>query len=388
MRSKAAVARQFAVAQPFAILSRVGLGLAVLLASATPLLSARQIERHTLRGADVAVSNLAGRITVLGGSGSEVTIEALRQGRDAGRLRVETQETGGRVLFRVVYPSGDIVYPPMGRSSRTTVNVREDGTFGPGGSGLFSRGTTIRGSGSGSEAYADLTVTVPPGRKVEVNLGAGEISVANVDGDLRLATQSGSASSERTRGALHITTGSGSIRVSDMEGGAFEAQTGSGSITLDGVTSADARVVTGSGNMRLNRVQGNAISARTGSGSISGGEIGATSLSVNTGSGGIDLGRVGASELRADTGSGSVRIGLHTAPQSARITTGSGGVTITVPSTMGAMLDIETGSGSIHVGLASIQMTSRRNSFQGRIGDGGGTMRVRTGSGSVRINAN
>jgi lia operon protein LiaG len=70
------------------------------------------------------------------------------------------------------------------------------------------------------------------------------------------------------------------------------------------------------------------------------------------------------------------------------VETGSGGVTITVPPSFGAALDIDTGSGGITVDLPVANRRASRGSFTGTVGDGNGRVQIETGSGGVRIRRN
>ena len=76
-----------------------------------------QTERRTLSGDAVAIYNIAGRLRVESGSGSAVTVEITRGGRDARELRVEQGTIGDREALRVIYPSDRVVYPELERGS-------------------------------------------------------------------------------------------------------------------------------------------------------------------------------------------------------------------------------------------------------------------------------
>src|SRR5690348_10211730 len=79
-----------------------------------------QAERHHIGGDRVAIYNLAGKVRVEGGSGSDVIVEVTRGGRDGDQLRVEQGSIRGRETLRILYPSDRIVYPALGRNDRTT----------------------------------------------------------------------------------------------------------------------------------------------------------------------------------------------------------------------------------------------------------------------------
>src|SRR5262245_14591297 len=93
-------------------------------------LAAQSGERFTLGGDSVALYNMVGELTVEPGSGPEVVVEVQSGGADASQLRVETGPRSGIQTLRVIYPGDRVVYPPMGRGSRSSVDVAPDGTFG------------------------------------------------------------------------------------------------------------------------------------------------------------------------------------------------------------------------------------------------------------------
>src|SRR5207237_1330764 len=80
-----------------------------------PLLASlgAQTERRSVAGDRVAIYNLAGRLRVQAGAGSEVVVEMTRGGRDASRLNLATGIVRGAQTLRVVYPSDRIVYADM-----------------------------------------------------------------------------------------------------------------------------------------------------------------------------------------------------------------------------------------------------------------------------------
>lgn len=327
--------------------------------------AAQDVERFTLSGDAVAVYDLVGRMDVVSGTGPDIVVEVRRGGRDAGELRIGTGEIDGRETLRVIFPDDDIVYPELGRRSRTTIRVNDDGTFGD--SGWFGRGrrVEVRGSGGGLEAWADVRVLVPTGRRVAVNLGVGEATVRGVEGELRVDAASGRVSAERTRGRLSIDTGSGSVSVTDARG--------------------DLDIDTGSGGVDVMGASGGRIRVDTGSGSVAAAGLTADEIEIDTGSGGIEARDVRADRVALDTGSGSVEVGLLADLRELLIDTGSGGVTVAVPDELGADIEIDTGSGGIELDVPVEMHEAERNYFRGRIGDGGGRIEIDTGSGGVRF---
>lgn len=371
-------------------------------------LTAQEAEQYALAGEEVAIYDIAGRVQMVATTGDEVVVEVRRGGGDSEALRVATGEIDGREALRVIFPDDDVVYPRMGRGSRTSFTVNENGTFGDGGDGLLdmlldSDRVTVRGSGGGLEAWADLVIHVPAGREVAVHLGVGQATVRNVTGDLSIDAASGEITSRGTRGALWLDTGSGDITVADASGD-INADTGSGDVYVTGVRGPRAYLDTGSGDIVASNVTAGEIEMDTGSGGIEAdglsgrdmnldsgsGDISVTGitteqLEVDTGSGSITIVNAAAEEATLDSGSGSVRVMLRSSVRTLVVDTGSGDVTIAVPPELGADIEFDTGSGDIELDVPVRALEIDDSYFRGRIGGGGGRVVVDTGSGNVSL---
>jgi len=334
------------------------------LAAVAPQGDARAQEEHRLQGGEVSVFNLAGQVEVVPGSGNDVVVQVMRGGDDASRLEIGVREVDGRQALIIRYPDDEVVYPEMGRRSRTTLRVRDDGTFGDAGRGGRHE-VEIRGSGGGMEAWADLRISVPRGKDLAVYLAVGEAEVGAVDGDLRIDTGSGEVHARGGSGSLNIDTGSGEVTVRDFRG--------------------DLLVDTGSGAVELSAVQGGEVSVDTGSGAVEGSGVTASYLKVDTGSGRITLSGVSAPDVYLDTGSGPVELELLEDVDELVVDTGSGAVIIRVPSGLGAEIEVDTGSGGIDVDIPLEVRQVKRNYLRGILGDGRGSIRVDTGSGAIRL---
>ncbi len=321
-------------------------------------------ERFSVSGNEVAIYNLAGRIALEAGSGSEVTVEVSRGGGDAGQLRVETGRIDDANTLRIVYPTSRVVASFLTSGQHTTVRVRDNGTFSDNNSNRGTR-VTISDEGTGLEAWADLTVRIPSGKMVRVYLAVGRIEATNVAGDIRLDTHSAPVTASDITGSLDVDVGSGAVEVRRVTG------------TL--------RVDTGSGGVEVYDVDSDVIDIDTGSGGVRGGNLTAETIRIDTGSGGIELDNVGGDRLLMDTGSGGVRLTLNRVPEYIDIDTGSGGVTIRLPSGLNAMIELETGSGSIETDFPMTIRHHSRDHVQGQIGDGSGRIKIETGSGSIRL---
>jgi DUF4097 and DUF4098 domain-containing protein YvlB len=338
-------------------------GLLAAAIAATPALSA---ERFELRGAHVAIYNLAGEVTLEPGSGPAVVVHVSRGGNDAGELDVQTGTIGDLETLRVIYPSRRVHYRRGAGSwgSSTTVRVGKDGRFGDR-DGRLSRDRVTISGGSGLDAHANMRVEVPRGQTLGLYLAVGEATANNTEGDLRIDVSAADVTTGGTRGDLVIDVGSGAVQVSGAEG----------SVNVD----------TGSGSVDLLKIRGDELLVDTGSGHVSAADVDVRRLLVDTGSGGVDLGMVKAREVMVDTGSGHVTIDLTSDVESLNVDTGSGGVTVRMPGTVGAEITVDTGSGGIRSDLPIEVIRKDRDTLRGRIGDGRGRILIETGSGGVRL---
>lgn len=340
-----------------------------LLGVLVPPLFGQASKSYSLTGNDVAVYNLVGEVTVLGGSGNAVSVEVTTTGPERDRLKVETGEIRGAQTLRVVYPGDRILWRGMGRGSNTSFTIRDDGTWGGSGDSWSrregDRRITVRGDGSGLEAAANLRITIPAGRRAGIYLGVGRMEVTNVDGLLRLDAASGDVTARGTRGELHIDTGSGNVQADEVEG-RVSLDTGSGDVTITGLRNGDLNIDTGSG-------------------SVTGSRLETHQIKIDTGSGDIHLEGIAASNLELETGSGSVRAELTAAVETISVETGSGDVTIRLPDGTGATLDLDTGSGDFTVDLPVQLLKKSEGSLSGRIGDGRGRIHIETGSGDIAL---
>jgi hypothetical protein len=325
-------------------------------------------ERFTLGGDSVAIYNLGGELTVEPGSGSDVVVEVMRGGADASQLRVETGTRSGMQALRVIYPGDRIVYPPMGRDSRSSVDVAADGTFGgEKGMGWLAgkHRVTVAGSGSGVEAWANVRVTVPRGRKVHFQWAAGVTRIGAVEGEIVAGNESGTVEVRGLRGRLKVDTGEGEVMAKDIQG--------------------DLSIDTGSGRVTLENIRGSLLNVDTGSGGIRATDVTVNRLSADTGTGPISLDEVNCPMVLLDTGSGKVDLDLSNDVDKVEVDTGSGGVNMTLPAKLGAEFDLETGSGGIDVDVPHESISVERDRVRGRLGNGQGRIHVDTGSGGVRL---
>lgn len=172
----------------------------------------------------------------------------------------------------------------------------------------------------------DYEITAPKNSQLTASTGSGDIRVQSVGNNVKL------------------TTGSGTIEATGVSG-SLSLDTGSGDIHADQGTPGDVKAQTGSGSIRLNNIQG--------------------ALKAQTGSGDVEVSGKPTSPWRVGTGSGSVTIAANNTPFTLDASSGSGGIKTDLPITVEGSLD--------------------RHHVTGKVNGGGPTVRVETGSGSIRI---
>lgn len=228
------------------------------------------------------LSNIAGNITVTGGGGDDVRIEAVKRVRHRqesearaimSAIEIEVAELSSRVEVRTVYP----------RTRMRNVS-----------------------------ASVDYTVNLPSGASATLRSVSGDLRITNVRGELRAETVSGSVvTSGATRLSL-VKSVSGDIDVTDA---ATENEatvtTVSGNLTARGLKARSIDLGSVSGDVILTNVQSERVNIKSVSGDV---EYNGTlarngRYEMNTHSGSVRL-AIAASpgfELEATTFSGTVR---------------------------------------------------------------------------------
>jgi len=332
-------------------------------------LHAQQVERYAIADDEVAIYNIAGQVRLEAGTGSDVTVQVTRGGADAAKVKVARGKRDDVETLRFIYPGDRILYGQSSNSSSTQLRVRDDGTFGDHDherkGKQEGRRVTIAGGGGGLDARADLRIAVPSGRQLSVYLAVGEVSVTNVNGDLHINAASAPVTASNTRGELDIDVGSGPVQVTQSRG--------------------DLSVDTGSGGVTASDIRGESVSIKTGSGDVTASRLNSNQLSIDTGSGNIQVTGLTAPQVALQTGSGSVTADLSGEVWNVNVETGSGDVTLKVPPTLAAEVDIETSSGEIETDFEVAVTRHARDHMTGRIGDGGGKIAIETGSGGIKL---
>jgi len=288
-----------------------------------------QFSRKIKVGRDgrVSIGNIAGDIVVTGGSGDEVSIEAVKRTRGDPRelenVHINVTERAGRVEVTTDH-----------EQNRNDRNGRSD------------------------HVSVDYTITVPGPASVDLHSVSGSLKVSNVQGAVRMETVSGNVTTSNAPRVELAKSVSGDI---DLTATSIEGDLNASSV---------------SGSVRARGVKARALQLGSVSGDISVSDVTCDRVELKSVSGGLDfsgtLARSGRYDLTSHSGtvrlilSGITGFELHAS-------TFSGEIRSELPLTVGA------------TDASGRRRTMTNRSIQGTFGDGSAVLTVRTFSGDVVI---
>jgi hypothetical protein len=194
-------------------------------------------------------------------------------------------------------------------------------------------GTMFFGIGHFTSPSTRFIVSVPRKTNLVIRTGDGSILVERLDGRLELRSGDGSIRAVETAGDLVATSGDGSIRLEDIRG-RVDARTGDGSLRIMGSPAV--------------------VHARTGDGSV---------------------------VLRISRGA--------VMAEDWQVTTGDGSISAELPDGFNAEIEAAPGSdGRARSQLKLVNVTGGtrdQRTLRGRLGEGGKSLRLQTGDGTIRL---
>jgi len=301
--------------------------------------------------ASVTIENPHGHITLTGGEQDQVTIEAIRYGREsageealaqARKARLRTTRSGDTLAIAVTGP-------------------RE-----------FWRG-----------ARMDLDIAAPAGLGASVKTASGDVRAEGMGGAVVVITASGNAAItgaasaqattasgevllSRIRGPAQANSASGSLVMNDVEGKAT-ARSVSGDVTLEGIA-GDARAVTTSGDINAKRLRG--------------------SLDASTVSGDLHVEDYAGAETKLKTTSGDMNVSLAQPVTDLFFADSiSGDISVIAPPDSDCTVQLTTQSGRILMNLPLRDVARRRGYMEGVVGEGRGRLEAHTVSGDISVRA-
>lgn len=215
----------------------------------------------------------------------------------------------------------------------------------------------------------DLTVRVSPQLTILFNTKRLNTEVwMPKNADLQLETSDGRVELSNLNGTIMVRTSNGAVNASQLSG-SIDINTKDGDITADAL----------SGSFKLH----------SGDGKISGEALDGK-CDVSTRDGSIHVaGRFDSLDLKSGNGPVTARAERGSSIVSAwSIATKDGSVNMEVPKNLQAKLDARTGDGRISLGIpVSAEGDFDKKAIRGSINGGGATLSIRTGDGSIRLNA-
>lgn len=229
------------------------------------------------RDGRVSVQNISGDVTVMGGSGDEVSIEAVKRTRGArsqlASVSIEVDERAGRVDVRTVH---------TGRDDRVSV---------------------------------DYTISLPASAGIEVHSISGGVKVTNVQGAVRTDTISGDLTMSGTPMLESAKSVSGTISLTGVSSdGDLAAGTVSGNLIAKGIKVRGLDLGSISGDVTVADVTCDRLGVKLVSGNVEfrGGIMKGGRYEITSHSGDVRLilANPAGFELNANSFSGSVRSDL------------------------------------------------------------------------------
>lgn len=205
-------------------------------------------------------------------------------------------------------------------------------------------------------------VEVPAKTRVTVDTSGGSINLRSLEGEAKLETSGGSIDVEDHTADVIGHTSGGSIQLARIRG--------------------KAKIDTSGGGIHAREISGT-LDAETSGGSIDLDDV-KGDIHAHTSGGGIEIREAGG-RVDADTSGGSVETRFARGnAKGGTIESSGGGVSVAVDPSVG--LSIDASGSSVHADVpVTVHGDISRNHLQGKLNNGGETLRVRTSGGSVRI---
>lgn len=207
-------------------------------------------------------------------------------------------------------------------------------------------------------------VVVPRQCNLDLKTAGGNVTVADLTGEVRGHTAGGNIKLAKITGPVWVKTSGGNVSLGTATGAA-DLRTSGGSIHVgeaQGLLTAD----TAGGNITVEKTHANA--------------------SLHTSGGSIHVDEAGAA-VQANTSGGNVFVQFAGAPpEECVLTTSGGSVTLALPEAASVNLDLRTSAGRVSTELpVTVQGEQRRSSLVGKIGAGGPLIKASTSGGNVKL---
>lgn len=309
-------------------------------------------------GTKVIIENLAGDIRVIQGPAGQLTVDGKKVIRAPSRKVAE--EEAGRINIVVKRENGEV-----------HVGVEDGGRR----TGVFS------GFRRGVSSWVDFNLLIPPETGLKINSTSGDITAKGVEGEVTVKTVSGDLSLVGLNGMVMIHTVSGDVDLKGIEGAIWVEGTSS-DLYLSGIK-GDMEISTTSGDIKGQDIEGNlTVEGTSGDVGIMGirGDLRA---SLHSGDVKADM-TLGGARVKTTSGDVYIRASLQEG-KDYQVDTSSGDVVFKIKEEESFKLVIDTASGEINVKVPLIISSISRNHIEGKVGEGGATVRIVTSSGDIGL---
>jgi hypothetical protein len=188
-------------------------------------------------------------------------------------------------------------------------------------------------------------VTVPKKFTVKANTSGGNMSLRNLEGDVRFETSGGNLSVEGVDGTVNMNTSGGNIHVRTIKG-AVKGETSGGGVRADDVT-GDVNVQTSGGDIDLSSIDGS---------------------------------------VHAETSGGGITLKLNGENKGIDVHSSGGDINIYVNESIAANLEASTSGGKVRCELPiTVKGDMSDEELRGKINGGGNVVRAETSGGDVKI---
>ncbi|HEY4282455.1 MAG TPA: DUF4097 family beta strand repeat-containing protein [Chthoniobacterales bacterium] len=210
---------------------------------------------------------------------------------------------------------------------------------------------------------AHYSVQVPKNFNADLHTGGGEISVSDLTGHVVSNSAGGRLKFTRVHGPTDGRTSGGAVELTDCEG-TIKIQTAGGHIdSMGGNGSLDAQTAGGQMSVR--------------------GFAGRIDISSNGGQ--LRLDQI-TGPLNAKTLGGEINAAISSATD-VKLETNAGAITVAVPANGGFNVDARSTIGDVSTDLPVNAKHKDRETLVGSLNEGGKTLFLRTGAGSIHIKA-
>jgi DUF4097 and DUF4098 domain-containing protein YvlB len=287
--------------------------------------------------------------------------QTLRVDLAGGDVRVRAGEGSAGISARIT-AWGDT----QAEADKALVDAKLEITTSSTGATVSLKGATIESGSLGRikrfVAEADLEITVPPGVRLQIESGSGEIDargpfeaskvhssygsvrIENVEGDVEATSSSGDVAVGSANGqSIEAKSAYGSVRVGDCKSTRISAKSSSGDVRIEDCKAERLEIDSGYGALEIARIEGK-VEAKTSSGDVRAKALAGPSVSLKSGYGNIEL-EEGKGELSASSSSGDVRVTGFTGSVEAK--SGYGSVHL-----QGVLKEVEVGSSSGDVSVS------------------------------------